>query len=53
MTKQEINKKLEELDRKQFELMMKDTWDRADYELDRKYTQEMEALRKELEKAAA
>lgn len=51
MTKQEIAKKLEELDRKQFELMMKDMWDREDYELDRKYTQEMKALREELKKA--
>ena len=51
MTKQEITKKLEELDRKQFELLMKDMWDREDYELDRKYTQEMKALREELEKA--
>ena len=51
MTKQEITKKLEELDRKQFELMMKDMWDREDYELDRKYTQEMKTLREELERA--
>lgn len=51
MTKQEINKKLKELDRKQFELMMKDIWDWKDYELDRKYTQEMKALQEEFKKA--
>lgn len=51
MTKQEIIKKLEELEREQFELMMKDMWDRADYELDRKYTREIEALREALKKA--
>lgn len=49
MTKQEMIKRIEELDRKQFELMMKDTWDRADYDLDRYYTQEIQKLKKELE----
>lgn len=49
MTKQEMVKRIEELDQAQFELMMKDTWDRADYDLDRYYTQEIQKLKKELE----
>lgn len=51
MTKQEITKKLEELEREQFELMMKDMCNRADYELDSKYTREIETLREALKKA--
>lgn len=49
MTKQEMVKRIEELDRRQFELMMKDMWDRADYDLDRYYTQEIQKLKEELE----
>lgn len=49
MTKQEMVKRIEELDRRQFELMMKDIWDRADYDLDRYYTREIQKLKKELE----
>ena len=50
MTKQEIIKKLEELDRKQFEHCMKDVWDRHDYELDQQMTVEINVLRCKLEK---
>ena len=44
MTKQEMAKRIEELDRAQFELMMKDMWDPDDYALDRYYTQEIRKL---------
>ena len=49
MTKQEMVKRIEELDRRQFELIMKDMWDRADYDLDRYYMQEIQKLKEELE----
>lgn len=49
MTKQEMVKRIEELDRAQFELMMKDMWDVQDYELDRHYTREIQKLKEALE----
>lgn len=49
MTKQEMVKRIEELDRAQFELMMKDYWNAEDYKLDRYYTQEIDKLRKAVE----
>ena len=49
MTKQEMVKRIEELDQAQFELMMKDMWDAQDYELDRYYTQEIKKLREAVE----
>ena len=49
MTKQEMVKRIEELDRAQFELMMKDMWDAQDYELDRYYTQEILKLKEAVE----
>ena len=48
MTKQEIIKKLEELDREQFLLMMKDHWDRRDFDEDTRLSREMAELRKML-----
>ena len=51
MTKQEIIKRLDELDKAQFFLMMKDVWERADYELDRAYSREIAQLKEELERA--
>lgn len=48
MMKQEMVKRIEELDRRQFELMMKDMWDRADYDLDRYYTREIQTLKEAL-----
>lgn len=49
MTKQEMVKRIEELDRAQFELMMKDYWNAEDYKLDRYYTQEIDKLRNAVE----
>lgn len=49
MTKKEMVKRIEELDRAQFELMMKDMWDAQDYELDRYYTQEILKLKEAVE----
>ena len=49
MTKQEMVKRFEELDRAQFELMMKDMWDAQDYELDRHYTREIQKLKEAME----
>ena len=49
MMKQEMAKRIEELDCAQFELMMKDMWDAQDYELDRHYTREIQKLKKALE----
>ena len=49
MTKQEMVKRIEELDRAQFELMMKDMWDAQDYELDRHYTREIQKLKEAME----
>lgn len=49
MTKQEMVKRIEELDRAQFELMMKDMWDAQDYELDRHYTREIQKLKEAVE----
>ena len=51
MTKQEIIKKLDELDRKQFMLMMADHWDRCDFDENNRLTREMAELRKMLEAA--
>lgn len=50
MTKQEIIKKLDELDRLQFEHCMKDRWDHHDYELDQQMTREIAILTTELRK---
>lgn len=49
MTKQEMVKRIEELDRAQLELMMKDMWDAQDYELDRHYTREIQKLKEAVE----
>lgn len=51
MTKQEIIKRLDELDKAQFFLMMKDVWDSADYAMDREYSREIAQLKEELERA--
>ena len=49
MMKKEMMKRIEELDRAQFELMMKDYWNAEDYKLDRYYTQEILKLKEALE----
>ena len=51
MTRQEIEKKIEELENRRFFLAMKDFWDRKDFELDDKLYDEIRELKKELEKA--
>lgn len=48
MTKQEIIKKLDELDREQFMLMMADHWDRRDFDENNRLSREMAELRKML-----
>lgn len=49
MTKQEIIARINELDKEQFFLMMKDMWDRRDYARDAELTREIQALQKLLE----
>lgn len=49
MTKQEITARINELDKEQFFLMMKDMWDRRDYARDAELTREIQALQKLLE----
>ena len=49
MTKKEIIAKIEELDKKQFMLMMKDNWDNEDYRMDSYYTMEICKLKAMLE----
>ena len=51
MTRQEIEKKIEELEDREFYLQMKDRWDWKDYEISRKRKEEIRELKKELEKA--
>lgn len=48
MTKQEIIKKLDELDHQQFMLMMQDHWDRYDFDENNRFAREMAELRKML-----
>lgn len=50
MTKQEIIKKLDELDRKQLYLMMADHWERRDFDENDRLTREIAMLTAELRK---
>lgn len=49
MTKNEIVKRLEELDREDFFLLMKDVWDSADYRRENEIHAEQRKLKKMLE----
>ena len=51
MTRQEIEKKIEDLENRRFYLAMADHWSRKDFELDDKWYREIRELKKELEKA--
>lgn len=48
MTREEIEKKLEELHRDKFMNQMIDHWSQADYEFDRKVSNEIRELEKQL-----
>ena len=50
MTKEEIKKRIDELEDDIFFLAMKDRWNKRDYELDTKWNNELKELKKELEK---
>lgn len=49
MTKQEITARINELDKEQFLLMMKDIWNYRDYARDAELTLEIRALQKLME----
>ena len=51
MTRQEIEKRIEDLENRRFFLAMADHWGREDFELDDKWYREIRELKKELEKA--
>lgn len=48
MTKQEMEKRLEELERANFFHQMKDRWDASDFEYDRKIFREIRELKEAL-----
>ena len=48
-TREEITKRIEELETKKFYLAMKDRWNDRDFETDRNYRIEIAKLEKELE----
>ena len=48
-TVKEINERIETLEKRKFMLAMKDNWNRKDFEEDRKLTNEILKLEKELE----
>ena len=48
MTRKEINERIEQIERRQFYLMMKDFWNAKDFELDRQYTRELKELKAKL-----
>lgn len=50
MTKEEIKKKIEELEKQAFYLDMKDHWNQADFDESRRLNTEIELLKKELAK---
>lgn len=50
MTIAEMNKRIDELERRRFYLSMKDHWSAADFESDRKMWQEVLTLKKEVAK---
>ena len=52
MTREEIIKKMDEIENSRFFLAMKDHWTRADFEIDDKWFDELLELKKELEKTA-
>lgn len=52
MMKNEIEKRIDELEKARFYLAMKDRWDSRDYAMDREWFNELLALKKELEKMA-
>ena len=49
MTKEEIERRIEELEDKLFMLNMKDTWNGDDYAKERQYEVRINELKKELE----
>lgn len=51
MTRQEIEKRLEELKRDKFFLAMKDRWTASDYEYDRKLFEEITELKERIKNA--
>ena len=51
MTKEEIKKRIDSIRDDEFYLQMKDRWSNEDYELSRKYSEEIVRLRKLLEEA--
>ena len=53
MTRQEIEKKIDEVNTKYFILQMKDGWTSEDYELEEQLEKEMKELDKQLEKAVS
>lgn len=48
MTRQEIEKKIDEIETREFYLQMKDRWDRHDFELSRKHDEEVRKLKEML-----
>lgn len=48
MTKQEMKKRLEQLERAEFFHAMKDRWDASDFEYDRKISKEIRELKEAL-----
>ena len=50
MAKEEIIKRIEEINTDRFYLAMKDNWDRRDYDLDIKWYRELVELRELLKK---
>lgn len=52
MTREEITKRMEEIENRRFYLAMKDHWTREDFATDDKWFAEWLKLKKELEKIA-
>ena len=50
MTKEQIEKRIEDLEYRRFILDMKDRWDSDDYKTDREWSDEIFRLKKELNK---
>ena len=52
MTREEMLKRMDEIETRRFYLAMKDHWDRDDFETDRKWFNEWLDLKKKVEKIA-
>lgn len=52
MTKEEMLKRMDEIETRRFYLAMKDRWDRSDYETDDKWFREWLDLKKKVEEMA-